>query len=125
LAAPPARGRVASAGFDPLSGAERGEIVDVLGRFFGAFLAGDARELAYFVPAGVRMGALGRRHELVGLVSVAQVAPPAGRSREVLATLRARDVASRAVYPLRYRLRLVRGDRWLVAEVNNATRKEG
>jgi hypothetical protein len=125
FAAPPARGQVAPAYVDPLSGAERGAIVDVLGRFFRAFLGGDARELSYFVPAGVRMDALGRRHELVGPVSVGELSPPAGRSRELLATVRARDAAGGAVYTLRYRVRLVRGDRWLVAEVNNATRKGG
>jgi hypothetical protein len=125
FAAPPGRGQVAPAAVDPLSGGERDAIVDVLGRFFRAFLGGDALELSYFVPAGVRMDALGRRHELVGLVSVGELSPPAGRSREVLATVRARDPAGGAVYTLRYRLRLVRGDRWLVAEVNNATRKGG
>jgi hypothetical protein len=125
FAAPPARGQVAPTAVDPLSGGERDAIVDVLGRFFRAFLGGDALELSYFVPAGVRMDALGRRHELVGLVSVGQLSPAEGRSREVLATVRARDPAGGAVFTLRYRLRLVRGDRWLVAEVNNATRKGG
>lgn len=126
FAAPPARGAVGPASLDPLSGAEQGEIRDVLTRFFRAFLAGDARELSYFVPVGVRMGALGRRDELVGEVSVMQAAGPAAAGRrDVVATLRARDVATGAVFALRYRLRLVRGDRWLVAEVNEATRKEG
>jgi hypothetical protein len=126
FAAPPTRAEVAPEAGDPLSGPDEDEIGDVLERFFRAFLAGDARELAYFVPTGVRMGALGRRHELVGPVSVMQAAGPAtGRVRDVLATVRARDVTSGAVYALRYRLRLVRGDRWLVAELNDATRKEG
>jgi hypothetical protein len=39
--------------------------------------------------------------------------------------VRAGDRASGAVYSLRYRVRLVRADRWLVAAVNDATRKEG
>ena len=39
--------------------------------------------------------------------------------REVLATVRARDAATGAAYGLRYRLRLVREDRWLVAAVNH------
>jgi Conjugative transposon protein TcpC len=125
FAPPPARGAVAVAPLDALSGPEREAIRDVLERFFGAFLAGDTRALTYFVPAGVPMAALGRRHELVDVVSLSPSGPERGRARDVLATVRARDVASRAVYALRYRLRLVRGDRWLVAEVNNATRKEG
>jgi hypothetical protein len=36
----------------------------------------------------------------------------------VLAGVQARDVASRTVYWLRYRVRLVRRDRWYVAEIN-------
>jgi hypothetical protein len=87
-------------------------------------LAGDTRALAYFVPAGRPMAALGRRHELVDVVSLAPSRPERGPARDVLATVRARDGASRAVYALRYRLRLVRGDRWLVADVNKATLKE-
>ena len=126
FAAPPARASVEPEAVDPLSGADQDEIRDVLERFFRAFLAGDERQLAYFVPTGVRMGALGRRHALAGPVSAMQAAGPAtGRVRDVLATVRARDVASGAVYALRYRLRLVRDERWLVAELNDATRKEG
>jgi hypothetical protein len=36
----------------------------------------------------------------------------------VLATVRAGDVETKAVYALRYRLRLVRADRWYVAAIN-------
>jgi Conjugative transposon protein TcpC len=120
FAAPPARAAVAPASLDPLSGPDQGEIRDVLTRFFRAFLGGDARELAYYVPAGVRMGALGRRDELVGDVSVMQAAGAAAADRrEVVVTLRARDVATGAVFDLSYRLRLVRSDRWLVAQIND------
>ena len=44
--------------------------------------------------------------------------------REVLATVRAKDAMTGATYGLRYRLRLVREDRWLVAAVNT-TEKAG
>jgi hypothetical protein len=125
FAAPPARASDARVAVEPLAGAERAGIEDVLSRFFAAYLAGDARELEYLVPAGVRIGALGQRHELLEVVSLSQGAPPAGREREVLATVRARDVVTRAVYPLRYRLRLVRRDRWYVAAVNTTTRQGG
>ena len=43
---------------------------------------------------------------------------------ELLVDVRARDVRSRAIYPLRYRVALVRADRWYVASVNS-TPKEG
>jgi hypothetical protein len=123
--APPSATQAEPTEVEPLVGRERAEIEDVVGRFFRAYLGGDARALEYLVPAGVRMGALGERHELAGLVSLALTTPAAGRSREVAVTVRARDVKSRAVFPLRYRLRLVRGDRWYVAAVNNSTRKGG
>jgi hypothetical protein len=55
--------------------------------------------------------------------SVEQIGSGAGPTRSVVALLRARDVRSRAVYPLRYRVRLVRRDRWYVAAVNT-TQKE-
>jgi hypothetical protein len=42
----------------------------------------------------------------------------------VLVTVRARDVQTRAVYGLRYRVRLVRGDRWYVQSVNTTRQGE-
>lgn len=120
FAAPPARARVSAPAVDPLADPEGDAIVDVVGRFLKAFLAGDAREMSYFVPSGVRIDALGRRHELVGQVSVARLSPASGRSREVLATARARDAAGGATYTQRFRLRLVRRDRWLVAGLNDS-----
>jgi hypothetical protein len=125
FAAPPARGEVSVPEVEPLASADRAAIEDVLTRFFRAFLAGAADELEYLAPAGVRIEALGEPHRLAGLISVAQLGPPARDGRDVLATVRARDEATGAVYPLRYRVRLVRRDRWYVAAVNNATRKGG
>jgi hypothetical protein len=122
LVAPPARGVVDAPELEPVAAGERAGIVDVLSRFFGFYLAGDAKALEYLVAAGVRMGALGQRYELDGLMSLALAAPARGRVREVWATVRARDAATRAVYPLRYRLRLVRGERWQVAAVNSSTK---
>ena len=123
FSAPPARGRVQPVELEPVSGTEGAEVKDVLARFFGAFLAGRSADLAYFVPAGVRLGALAQRYELAGLDSVEQIGSGGGRTRSVLATVRARDVESRAVYALRYQVRLVRRDRWYVAAVNT-TQKE-
>jgi hypothetical protein len=118
FSAPPAQAQVEVSQGEPLVGVQRAEVEDVLSRFFGAFLAGRARDLEYFAPAGVHIGALAQPFELVGLDSIAQLGP-AGRGRlTVLATVRARDVQTRAVYPLRYRVRLVRTDRWYVAAVN-------
>jgi hypothetical protein len=125
FAAAPPRAQVEPASADPLSGPDAGAIEDVVTRFLKAFLAGDAQQLAYFVPSGVRMGALAQPVEMVGPVSVTETAPAEGRWRDVLATVSARDSASGAVYPLAYKVRLVREDRWLVASVNDATPRGG
>jgi hypothetical protein len=123
FSAPPSRGRAQTVELEPISGAEGAEVEDVLTRFFRAFLAGRSADLEYFVPAGVRLGALAQRYELVDVDSVEQIGASGGRTRSVLATVRARDAESRAVYALRYRVGLVRRDRWYVAAVNT-TQKE-
>ncbi len=87
------------------------------------YLAGDAGGLVWLTPAGVRIGALDQRHELVDVVSLALAVPPSGQVREVLVTVRAKDAAG-ATLAMRYQLELVREDRWLVAAVNT-TEKAG
>jgi hypothetical protein len=124
FSAPPARGRVEPSEVEPVSGPEATKVQDVLRRFFQAFLDGRSADLAYFVPPGARIGALLQRYELVRLDAVEQLGEGKGGTRSVLATISARDVGSRAVYALRYRVRLVRRDRWYVAAVNT-TSKEG
>ena len=82
--------------------------------------AGDAgRAVVSACPRGCGSARWAAEHELVDVTSLALAAPPQGRVREVLATVRARDAATGATYGLRYRLRLVREDRWLVAAVND------
>ena len=123
FSAPPARAQPAAEETQPLPAGEDAAMGDVLARFFAGFLAGRTDELAYLVPAGVRVGALGQRYELVGIDSLAGVGRGAGRARTVLATVRARDASTAAVYRLRYRVALVRRDRWYVAAINSP--KEG
>jgi hypothetical protein len=125
LAAPPSVASAPASETESLPAGEREPIEDVVTRFLTAYLAGDAGELSFFTPTGVRVGALAQEHELVDVTSLALVAPAQGRVREVLATVRARDAATGATYGLRYRLQLVREDRWLVAAVNSSTKKAG
>jgi hypothetical protein len=70
------------------------------------------------VPAGVRIAAPGPGLAFAGVASLELAAPAAGRRRTVLATVRARDQAGGGVFSLRYRLLLVREDRWYVAAIN-------
>ena len=124
FAGPPARGQVDAAEADPLTGTDAAAIEDVLARFLRSFLAGRSDELEYLVPAGARIGALADPVELLGVDSVAEVTPARADERLVVATVRARDPESKAVFALRYRVRLLHGDRWYVAAINT-TRQEG
>jgi hypothetical protein len=117
LVGPPARAVVEAPSHEPIDSSERPAIEDVLKRFLTAYLAGEADGLEYLVPPGTRISPVGQRYELVGITSLQLAAPPKGRVRVVWTSVRARDVQSRAIYGLRYRLQLVRDDRWYVAAV--------
>jgi hypothetical protein len=117
----PARAPAGPTQGEPLLGAERTAIADVLERFLRAYLAGDTEGLTYLVPPGTLLAAAaGGRLELLELGSIAATGPTARGERVVLANLVARDPKSRVTYALRYRVRLVRRDRWYVADVNGA-----
>jgi hypothetical protein len=90
----------------------------VLTRFLRAYLAGDRAGLSYLVPAGTRFGAVAGGFELLDVRSLGGAGPGSGAVRRVLVTVDVRDRVSRAVMALRYRARLVRRDRWYVAELN-------
>jgi hypothetical protein len=118
----PARAQVDTPEREPLSGAEGSGIAAVLRPFLRAYLAGDSAGLAYLVPPGARIAAAAGRWELLDLTSVSAAGPATRAGRVVLATVQARDKSSRATYTLRYRVRLVRRDRWYVAAVNGQGR---
>jgi conjugative transposon protein TcpC len=113
----PARATAGPPPGDPFTGADRAAIADVVTRFLRAYLAGDAGALTYLVVPGTHVGAAGD-FELVTLTSLASERATAGDRRTVLATVQARDVESRATYALRYRVELVRRERWYVAAIN-------
>src|SRR4051794_6097382 len=118
LASAPERANATPEAGTPIPGAERAAITDVLTRFFGAYVSGDRAGLAYLVPAGTRLGATAGGFELRELGSLTSIRATDGPNRVVLVTAHVRDRASRATYALRYRVRLVRRDRWYVAAIN-------
>ncbi|MGH2944830.1 MAG: conjugal transfer protein [Solirubrobacteraceae bacterium] len=120
FAAAPTRASAAPPNGEPLVGDERPAVEDVVGRFLRVYLAGDSGGLSYLVPPGTRIAAVGGRFELVELGSITSFGEPSGDERLVLVRVRARDLFSRALYALRYRVRLVRRDRWYAADVNGA-----
>jgi Conjugative transposon protein TcpC len=107
----------------PLEGPEAPSIERLAERFLARYLsAGDAGGLGYLTIPGARIEPAGPDLELVEVVSVGESGPGQLGRRTVLVELRARDGATRAVYPLEYRLDLVRRDRWYVAGVRGALR---
>ena len=119
FAAAPRRAVVEMPGHEPLLGPDRDPIADVVTRFLRAYLAGDTAGLDYLVPPDARITAAAGRLELLNVASVG-VAGSRRDGRLVLATVQARDTGSAATYALRYRLWLVKRERWYVAEVNGA-----
>jgi hypothetical protein len=75
------------------------------------------------VPPGTQIAAAAGRWELIELTSVSVTGPATRAGRVVLATVETRDPVSRATYALRYRVRLVRRDRWYVADLNDSQKK--
>jgi hypothetical protein len=118
LAPAPERADARPSAGAPILGDERAAIGDVLTRFLRAYVSGDRAGLAYLVPAGTRIAATSGGFELLDLGSLTALGAATGRDRLVLATAEVRDRVSRAVMALRFRVRLVRRDRWYVAEVN-------
>jgi len=116
----PARATVGAPEAGPLLGDERAAIEDVLRPFLRDYLAGDTAGLAYLVPPGARIAAAAGSRELLDLTSITTTEPATRAGRVVLVGVQARDARSRATYALRYRLRLVKRERWYVAEVNGA-----
>ena len=94
----------------------------VLRPFLRAYLSGDGAGLAYLVPPGTRIAPTAGHWELIDLTALGAAGPATRAGRLVLATVRARDTDARATYALRYRVRLVRRDRWYVAAVNDGGR---
>ncbi len=102
----------------PLAGEEAGEIAALVRRFLPEYLsARSAGDLAYVVAPGARVEPVGGAVRLVSVSGVEQLGSGEEPRRSLLAQVRVQDPASGAVYPLAYRLGVVRGTRWYVASV--------
>lgn len=119
LAPPPAKAVGSVSAPTVLSGPDAPGIRDVVGRFLSAYVAGEGgRSLSYFLAPGTR---LVQMPPGLKLLSVGQVSrdphPTSGPGVGVAVAVRVKDLDSGATYPLSYRLRVVRGDRWQVSGV--------
>jgi Conjugative transposon protein TcpC len=123
LVARPGLGDVVVQEPPPVEGPEAASIERLAERFLARYLsARGAGGLGYLVVPGARIEPAGPDLELLEVVRVGQGEPGRQGRRTVLVEVRARDRATRSVYPLEYRLDLVRRDRWYVAAVQGALR---
>ncbi|MCB0859307.1 MAG: conjugal transfer protein [Solirubrobacterales bacterium] len=105
----------------PVSGVDAEEIAKLVIRFIDAYAStGRPADLVYFVAPGSEVTPLGG-FDLVGEPDVAQL-DDGETQRTVTARVRLKDQATGVVYPLRYRLELVRRQRWFVAGVQGTSR---
>lgn len=100
----------------PLSGPDAEEITKLVTRFIGAY-ASTTRptDLVYFVAPGSEIVPLGG-FDLEGESDVAQL-DDGDAARTVAVRVRLKDQATGTAYPLRYRLELVKRQRWFVTTV--------
>lgn len=118
LVAGPAAGDVEVEEPAPLSGPGAGEIDRLVRRFLAAYVSGAAPEdLSFFVAPGAAVGSLEPGLELAEVSDVGQLGTSDPARLSVAATVEVRDAASRATYPTRYRLELVRRERWYVESI--------
>jgi hypothetical protein len=122
LSPPPPRAAVAATATAPLAGQELEAISDLVRRFLRAYLGGEsAAALNYFLRPGVRLASISPPLRLVAVDEIGEESRQ-GPSRVVIATTRVLEPASGALYPLRYRMRVIRLDRWYVASVDGGLR---
>jgi hypothetical protein len=120
VAAPGAPGVVAEPS-RPLAGADAGQIAALVRRFAPAYMrAGSAGDLSYLVSPGSEIEPLGSELRFASVAAIGQLGPGEGARRTVVARVRVEDPSSEAIYPLAYRLEVVRGARWYVARVEGA-----
>lgn len=103
----------------PLAGPGAAAIRALAERFLPAYLAARSpHDLSYMLAPGAAVSPLGGALAPIGTAgSVSQLGSGEGGSRTILVSGRFRDPASGAVYPLAYRLRVIRHGRWYVRSV--------
>jgi hypothetical protein len=106
----------------PVAGPEAGEIAALVDRFLPIYVAAtSAAEYSYLLAPGAAVAPLGGEFTVLGTPSVRQRGEGEGPRREVVATVRL-QASDGAVYPLAYRLDLIRRERWYVAAIEGELR---
>lgn len=122
VAAPGAAGVDSKEQPQAVAGPDAGAIQGLVAKFLPTYLAaGDPGSLSYFLAPGAAVQPLGGSVRFQAITGVTQLGSGEGPSRSVLAAVRVSDPASGAVYPVAYRLELVRrGGRWYVEALEGA-----
>jgi len=102
-----------------VAGSDAGAIQALVEKFLPEYLsAGDGGSLSYLLAPGAVVRPLGGAVELKGITGVEQLGSGEGPRRSILASARVSDPVSGALYPVTYRLELVKGGRWYVDAVD-------
>jgi hypothetical protein len=121
IVAAPAVAGVEASRPQPLAGSEAGVIEALVGKFLPAYLSSsEASELTYLLAPGAAVAPLAGELEPLDERVAGQLGSGEGSRRTVIASARVSDPASGAVYPLAYRLQLVKRGRWYVSGVEGA-----
>ncbi|HET9154275.1 MAG TPA: conjugal transfer protein [Solirubrobacterales bacterium] len=122
VAAPGAAGVDSGEQPQAVAGPDAAAIQGLVAKFLPTYLAaGDPGSLSYFLAPGAAVQPLGGAIGFRAITGVTQLGSGEGPIRSVLAAARASDPASGAVYPVAYRLELVkRGGHWYVEAVEGA-----
>lgn len=121
IVAAPSTAGVAAERPRPIAGPGASAIATLVEKFVPAYVSARAPgDISYLLAPGASVTPLGGSLELLSLRPAAQLGDGEGARRTVLAAGRFRD-ASGAVYPLAYRLELIRRDRWYVEGVAGAS----
>lgn len=121
VAAPGGAGADSNERPQTVAGSDAGAIRALVEKFLPEYLsAGDGGSLSYLLAPGAVVQPLGGMVALQGITGVDQLGPGEGPRRSVVAHARVSDPTSGALYPVSYRLELVKGGRWYVDAVEGA-----
>lgn len=121
VAAPGGAGADSNERPQTVAGPDAGAIRTLVEKFLPEYLsAGDGGSLSYLLAPGAVVQPLGGVVELQGITGVDQLGSGEGPRRSVVVYARVGDPVSGALYPVTYRLELVRGGRWYVDAVEGA-----
>jgi conjugative transposon protein TcpC len=122
VAAPGAAGVDSNEQPQAVAGPDVGAIQGLVAKFLPEYLAAnDAGALSYFLAPGAAVQPLGGALQFQAINEVSQLGSGEGSRRSILAAVRVSDPVSEAVYPVDYRLELVRrSGRWYVDAVEGS-----